>query len=133
VLLKDAGQLSFFDARASANGNKTVSQISPLLAAYNPTSTLQSIVGNANAVILNGAKGSISNTVLLGDQFFLDEVYGNNANYAVGQTTVLLHELLHYATQLGDSQLVSKYGIQPQQYESSSSAINRWLQDDCKN
>jgi RHS repeat-associated protein len=133
VLLKDAGQLNFFDARASADGNKTVPQIAPALAAYNPTGTLQSIVGGANAVTLNGAKGSISNTILLGNQFFLDDIYGNNANYSVGQTAVLLHELLHYATQLGDDAFVSKYGIQPQQYESSSSAINRWLQNDCRN
>jgi RHS repeat-associated protein len=133
VLVKDAGQLKFFDARPSADGDKSVGQIAPALAAYNPANTLQNIVGGDNAVTLNGANGSISSTILLGKQFFLDDVYGNNANYSVGQTTVLLHELLHYATQLGDDAFASKYGIKAQQYETNSSAINRWLQNDCKN
>jgi hypothetical protein len=133
VLRMNADELSFFDARSSADGNKTIAQIAPALAAYNPTGTLQGIVGGDNAVTLYGASGSISSRVLLGNQFFLDDVYGNNKNFSVGQTAVLLHELLHYAAQRGDDQFVSAYGISRQQYESSSSAINRWLQNDCKN
>ncbi len=45
--------------------------------------------------MLFGANGSISNTVLLGQQFFMDPVTGNNASYSLGQGIVLVHELLH--------------------------------------
>jgi RHS repeat-associated protein len=137
TLLDDAKDLQFFDARATASGNQTVAQIAPALAPYNPSGTLQTIVGGANAVILtgppNGSASSISSTVVLGLQFFLDPETGKNSNFSVGQGTVLIHELLHYGVQMGDDLFVSSYGIKQQQYESSSSAINRWLQNDCKN
>jgi hypothetical protein len=65
----------------------------------------------------------------------MDPLQGTNSGAVpvFGQSTVLVHELLHFATQLGDSQFVAKYGIQQQQYESASSAISRWLQNDCNN
>ena len=62
----------------------------------------------------------------------LDPTQRNNSIYLFTQGTVLVHELLHYATQLGDDAFVKAYGIVPQ-HESSSSAISRWLQDDCQN
>ena len=134
TLLAEANDLKFFDARPTASGNQTVAQIAPDLAPYNPSGTLQSIAGGStDATILNGPNGSISNTVLLGSQFFLDPVQGNNANYSVGQGIVLVHELLHYGTQLGDAQFVGKYNINLLVGDSNSSAINRWLQNDCKN
>ena len=138
TLLSDAGDLQFFDARATSSGNLTVRQVTPNLAPYNPSGTLQTMLGGANAQILygppNGSANIISSTVILGDQFFLDPASGNNSNLAVGQGTVLVHELLHYAVQMGDDLFVSSYNIKYQdQYESSSSAINRWLQNDCNN
>jgi RHS repeat-associated protein len=137
TLLADATDLQFVDARANASGNQTVAQIAPALSPYNPPGTLQTMLGGANALILfgppNGSASSISNTVILGQQFFLDPPTGVNSNYSVGQGTVLLHELLHYAVQMGDDLFVSDYGITQGQFESSSSAINRWLQNDCKN
>jgi RHS repeat-associated protein len=133
TLLADAKELRFVDSQPSANGNLTVAQIAPGLAPYNPSGTLSSIVGSDNAVTLTGSQNTISNTVLLGAQFFLDPITGNNANYEVGQGTVLLHELLHYPTQMGDSSFVSNYGITLQQFESPSSAISRWLKNDCNN
>ena len=80
----------------------------------------------------NGSASSISSTVILGLQFFLDPETGRNSNFSVGQGTVLIHELLHYAVQMGDDLFTSTYKIARQQNESSSSAINRWLQNDCK-
>ncbi len=134
TLLADAKDLKFIDARPSASGARTVAQIAPSVTAYNSSGSLQSLVGGAAAVILwGGSHGEISNTVLLGEQFFRNPVQGNNANYSVGQGTVLVHELLHYATQLGDDRFVDTYGITLQKYESSSAAISRWLQNDCKN
>src|SRR5271157_4556526 len=124
-LLNDAKDLQFFDARSSGSGNQTVAQIAPGLAPYNSSGTLQSIVGSANAVTLNGPGGSISADVLLGSQFFADPVTGNNANFSVGQGMVLVHEALHYFTQLDDAGFVKQYGIQPdaKSNESNSSAI----------
>ena len=63
----------------------------------------------------------------------MNPAQGNNSNYEVGQGTDLLHELLHYATQLSDDAFVQAYGIQLQPGEKSSPAISRWLQHDCKN
>ena len=39
-----------------------------------------------------GPNSTISSTILLGGQFFLDPVKGNNTNFTVGQGTVLIHE-----------------------------------------
>jgi RHS repeat-associated protein len=135
TLLTDASQLQFLDAQTeSTTGNQTIAQAAANLAPYNPPGTLSSVLGGNNAITLNGPNNSISNTVLLSSQFFLDPVYGSNANFSVGQGVVLLHELLHYATQLGDAAFVSQYGITKQdQYESNSSAISAWLQNGCKN
>jgi hypothetical protein len=133
TLLEDAANLTFFDARSSGSGNQTVAQVAPSLAPYNPSGTLQSLVGGNNALTLNGPGSSISNIVLLGLQFFMDPAQGNNSDFSVGQGTVLVHELLHFATQLNDDKFVSQYGIQQQPYESASSAISRWLQNGCKN
>jgi hypothetical protein len=137
TLLTDANNLTFYDARSSASGSQTVAQVAPALASYNPAGSLQSIVGGSSAVTLNGPPNegsslSISNTVILGPQFFLDPAQGNNSNFTIGQGTVLVHELLHYATQLRDNAFVNAYGI-ALDGETSSSAISRWLQSDCKN
>jgi hypothetical protein len=120
-----------------ASGSQTVAQITPNLAPYNPSGSIESIVGTSDAVILfgppNGPAKSISSTVILGKQFFLDPTEGVNSNMSVGQGTVLVHELLHYAVQMGDDAFASSYGIGKLENESSSSAINRWLQNGCKN
>jgi len=110
-----------------------VAQVAPSLAPYNSPDNLASIVGSNNAITLNGPSNSISGTVLLGTQFWMDPATGSNANFSFGQGIVLVHELLHFATQLNDAQFVSQYGIQQVQYESASSAISTWLQNGCKN
>jgi RHS repeat-associated protein len=139
TLLTDARDLNYVDARSGASGSQTIAQVAPNLAAYNGSGSLQSITTGMGAVILygppNGASASISSTVILGQQFWLDPPQGNNANFQVGQGVVLIHELLHYATQLSDDAFVTKYGVQVQSgtLESTSSAISRWLQNDCKN
>ena len=133
TLLQDAADLTFINAEPSVSGGQTVSQVAPSLAPYNPTGSLQSIVSGASAVILDGPSGSIGSVVLLGTQFFMDPAYGNNSNFSFGQGTVLLHELLHFATQLGDAAFASTYNIKVQQNESASSAISEWLQNGCKN
>jgi RHS repeat-associated protein len=133
ILLQDASQLTFIDAEPSASGGQTVAQAAANLAPYNPSGTLSSITGGTSAVTLNGPNASISNVVLLGTQFFMDPAYGNNANFSFGQGTVLVHELLHYATQLGDAAFVSNYNIALQPNETASSAIGEWLQNGCKN
>jgi RHS repeat-associated protein len=136
-LRANANDITFYDARPEASGGLTVAQINSSLAPYNPTGNLSSMLSGNGAVILygppNGTTLSISNTVLLGANFFAASWQGNNANFAVGQATFLIHELLHYSTQMDDEAFVRGYGITHQdQYESNSSAISRWLQNDCK-
>ena len=83
----------------------------------------------ANQPLYDGTATRTYNNLL---QFFLDPVQGNNANLSVGQGTVLVHELLHFATQLDDNAFVGTYGI-ALQGETASSAISRWLQSNCNN
>jgi hypothetical protein len=133
TLLNDATTLNFINASPNASGSESVAQIAPALAPYNLPGSLQSIVRGGNAVTLFGPNNSISNTVLLGAQFFLDPLQGNNANYTFGQGTVLVHELLHYASQLTDPQFVINFGILMNGQQSYSSAISTWLQNHCNN
>ena len=49
------------------------------------------------------------------------------------QATVLLHELLHYATQEGDQAIDQTYGITLQTGDTYSPAFTNWLAHDCQN
>ena len=90
-------------------------------------SALQQNGGTANAVTLLGPNGTISPNVDLGLGFFIQ------VSYAV-QGTMLLHELLHYATQEGDSQIDQTYGITVQGIGNNpSAAFESWLENDCNN
>ena len=134
-LLSDAEDLQFFDAQSTASGSQSVAQIAPGLAPYNAPGSLQSIV-KGYAVTLdgppNGSAPSISSTVLLGSNFFATSPESNASTSTVGQGIVLVHELLHYAVQMGDDQFASSYKIDLQG-DTPSSAISRWLQNGCKN
>jgi RHS repeat-associated protein len=128
TLQSDAQDLTFWDSRLQ--GSLPVAFI-PGVVASTPGQTLASALqqngGTANAVTLLGPNGTISPNVDLGLGFFIQ------VSYAV-QGTMLLHELLHYATQEGDSQIDQTYGITVQGIGNNpSAAFESWLENDCNN
>ena len=114
--------VGYWDARPSADGATTISSAIP---GYKQPGTFQSTVGDSYAVTLVDGNGNPTQNIDLGSAFF-------NAT-AARQGLTLLHELLHYATGLGDQAFDSKYGIVGQNGDNASSALTAWLSHDCKN
>ena len=125
TLLSDARALNFWDARV--NGNVEQSSIPGVDPYPHANSTLGQAVAGANAAILLGPGGSISNQVVLGLGFFTEN--------AALQGITLLHELLHYATQENDAQIDATYGVvyTGNTVNAASSAFSAWLANDCNN
>jgi hypothetical protein len=65
--------------------------------------------------------------VLDGGAHFVDAVVGGE------QGITLLHELLHYATKLGDVEFDRQYHITGAPGQSASAALTSWLTNDCQN
>jgi hypothetical protein len=107
TLLSDAKDLKFLDARTSAG--------------------LAADLGGNNAIDLwldpsNPSLG-LSPNIVVGQKFF---------GFDPGrQGLTLLHELLHYATQLDDRQFDISHSIVPQVGQSWSAALTDWLSNDC--
>lgn len=129
-LTQKAGDLSFWDVRINATvplsaiGAANV-QLSNGKFATN-IGTAMTLYPSAAAVTLGAVGGGLSNNVVLGSYFFNNESAGD-------QGITLLHELLHYATQLGDVQFDQKYGITGAPGQSASAALTSWLTNDCHN
>jgi len=119
-LKTNAADLSFWDGRGSL-GNVLASAIPGVV----EQGTIGQAVGSNYAKILSGPEDTISPEVVLGQSFFQKN--------SAGQGITLLHELLHYTTQMGDKKFYEAYGIQSTDGDGYSSAISTWLIHDCKN
>jgi RHS repeat-associated protein len=123
TLVSDAKDLTFWDGRA--DGAMPLSSIPGVVQSGSNRTTVGQELGGSVAVTLSGAGGTVAPQVVLGGPFF------NELPSSQGLT--LLHELLHYALQEGDVAFDRNYGITGKPGDSASSAMSKWLANDCKN
>ena len=75
--------------------------------------------------------GPAAPTVNLPDIILTPNFFNAPAQIGVDQMLVLVHELLHYTSQMGDQQLVNAFGIQQGANETASHALSAWLASGC--
>jgi hypothetical protein len=121
TLLADAKDMTFYDGKALAHA-----PVSVFLPGYT-SNTFGMVVGDNYAVTVRvpNSPTALSSNIVLGSMFF------NAGSSRQGLT--LLHELLHYATQMDDQQFDAAYGIFGRAGETASSALTNWLSHDCQN
>jgi hypothetical protein len=129
--------MRWFDARPSAQGGEgeiRLSEIVPHLLGNSPAgSTSSSVVSGNNAVVLLHNDGQVSNTVVLGQQFFFLGGVENLAQAnekALAQKVTLVHETLHVLfRQQNHEALRAAIGAPVGRNASDSDAINSWIRD----
>lgn len=128
TLRADAKKVKFYDGRLSEDGTQNFQQLLGPIYDVHSGHTFNSITFGKWAWTLGYESGGISNRVILGAQFF------HESATAGMQSTILVHELFHYHTQLGDEKFAERYISADTKWTANdaSVAITEWLKGGCQ-